>query len=67
MLSFPINPLNVDPSLLNRTSFATVRLPDLELELDDIADEDVWVSKFRSLTADFEDLTCQKAILAQNL
>ena len=41
-------------------------LPDFELKLADIADKDVWVSKFRSLTADLEDLAFQKAMLAQN-
>ncbi len=51
-LSFPITPLNVDPSLLHMTAFTAVSLPDLELELADIADKDVWVSKFRGLTAD---------------
>jgi len=45
-LAFPITPLNVQTSLLNMTSFTAVRLPDLELELADIADKDMWVSKF---------------------
>lgn len=35
------------------------------MELADIADKDVWVSKFRKLTADLEGVARQKAILAQ--
>ena len=46
------------------TSFTNVSLPDLELA--DIADKDVWVSKFRSLTPNLEDLARQKAMLALN-
>ena len=65
-LSFPITPLNVDPLLLNMTSFANVSRPDLELELADIADKDVWVPKLRSLTPNLEDLARQKATLARN-
>ena len=65
-LSFPITPLNVDPLLLNMTAFTVVSQPDLELELADIADKDMWVSKLRSLAADLEDVARQKAIYAQN-
>ena len=63
-LSFPITPLNIDPLLLNMTEFTAVSQPNLELKLADIADKDVWVSKFRSLAADLEDVARQKAILA---
>ena len=66
MLSFPITPLNVNPSLMNIKSFTAVRLPDFELELADMANKDMWASKFRSLTADLESHGCQKAILAQS-
>ncbi|KAF0022474.1 hypothetical protein F2P81_025287 [Scophthalmus maximus] len=37
---------------------------DLEMELADIADEHLWVSKFISLTADLEDVGRHKAVLA---
>ncbi|KAJ4947893.1 hypothetical protein JOQ06_009924 [Pogonophryne albipinna] len=36
------------------------------MELADIADKDIWVSKFKRLTADLEDVARQKAVLAQN-
>lgn len=65
-LSFPVTPLSVDPSLLNTTAMAGVSHPDLEMELADIADKDIWVSKFKRLTADLEDVARQKAVLAQN-
>lgn len=55
-LSFPVAPLNIDPSLLNVTAFSGVSQPDLELELADIADKDIWVSKFKHLTGDLEDV-----------
>ncbi|KAK2889713.1 hypothetical protein Q8A73_018013 [Channa argus] len=32
----------------------------------DIADKEIWVSKFKPLTADLEDVAQQKAVLAQN-
>ncbi|XP_059838446.1 general transcription factor II-I repeat domain-containing protein 2A-like isoform X1 [Hypanus sabinus] len=65
-LSFPVTPLSIDPSLLNTTALAGVSQPDLEMELANIADKDTWVSKFRRLTADLEDVARQKAVLAQN-
>ncbi|KAJ4939175.1 hypothetical protein JOQ06_028635 [Pogonophryne albipinna] len=52
-----------------QTSFGKrfcVSQPDLEMELSDIADKDIWVSKFKRLTADLEDVARQKAVLAQN-
>jgi len=36
------------------------------MELADIADKDIWVSKFKRLIADLEDVARQKAVLAQN-
>ncbi|XP_048357110.1 general transcription factor II-I repeat domain-containing protein 2B-like [Sphaerodactylus townsendi] len=65
-LSFPITPLTIDPSLLNVTAFAGVSHPDLELELADIADKDMWVTKFKRLTEDLENVARQKATLVQN-
>ena len=62
-LSFPITPLNINSSLLNVTAFAGISQPDLELEL---ADKDMWVSKFKHLADDLEDVARQKATLAQN-
>uniref|UniRef100_A0A3B4C9Y8 HAT C-terminal dimerisation domain-containing protein n=1 Tax=Pygocentrus nattereri TaxID=42514 RepID=A0A3B4C9Y8_PYGNA len=49
-------PLTIAPSLLNVTAFAGVSQPDLELELADIAEKDMWVSKFKRLTEDLEDV-----------
>lgn len=40
-LSFPITPLDINPSLLNMPSFPGVNLPNLEIELADIADKDL--------------------------
>ncbi|KAL3967226.1 TIMELESS-interacting protein [Sarotherodon galilaeus] len=65
-LSFPVTPLTIDPSLLNVTAFSGVSQPDLELELADIADKDMWVSKFKLLTEHLEDVAHQKATLVQN-
>ena len=44
-MSFPITLLNINPSLLNVTAFAGISQPNLELA--DIADKDMWVSKFK--------------------
>lgn len=63
-LSFPVTPLEIDPSLLN--TFPGVNQADLEMEMADIADKDLWVSKFKSLTAELEDVTHQKAYAAAN-
>lgn len=60
-LSFPVTPLSINPSLLNMTASAGVSQPDLEMEL-----ADIWVLKFKSLTADLESFSRQKAVLAQN-
>lgn len=48
------------------TAFARESQPDLEVEVADIADKDKWVSKFKRLTTNLEDVAHQKAILAQN-
>ena len=40
-LSFPITPLNINPSLRNVTAFSGISQPDLQLELADIADKDI--------------------------
>lgn len=63
-LSFPVTPLEIDPSLLS--TFPGVNQADLEMEMADIADKDLWVSKFKCLTAELEDVTRQKAQLAQS-
>ncbi|KAK9513160.1 hypothetical protein VZT92_026720 [Zoarces viviparus] len=47
------------------SAFPGVSQPDLEIELADLADKDLWVSKFKSLTADLEDVARQKAVLAR--
>lgn len=60
-LSFPVTPLSINPCLLNMTAFAGVSQPDLEMEL-----ADIWALKFKSLTADLESFSRQKAVLAQN-
>lgn len=41
----------------------TVNLSDLEFEVINIVDKDVWVSKFRSWTADFQMLLVKKPFL----
>lgn len=51
-----------DPSLLS--TFPGVNQADLEMEMADIADKDLWASKFKRLTAKLEDVTRQKAQLA---
>ena len=43
-----------------------VSQPDFEIELANIADKDIWISKFRRLIADLEDVAYQKADLAQD-
>ncbi|KAM3838578.1 general transcription factor II-I repeat domain-containing protein 2A-like [Vipera latastei] len=65
-LSFPVTPLTSDPSALNMTAFAGVSQPDLEMELADIADKEIWASKFQRLTDALEDVARQKASLALN-
>lgn len=47
-LSFPVTPLDIDQSLLNMSAFTGVSLPDLEMDLADIAHENIWVSKVSS-------------------
>ncbi|KAK7909442.1 hypothetical protein WMY93_014126 [Mugilogobius chulae] len=64
-LSFPLAPLSVDVSLLNMDPFTDVSRPDLELELADIVDKEMWTSKFVTLTAELENVARQKARLAQ--
>ena len=63
-LSFPVSPFSIDPSELNMIALGGVSQPDFEIELADIADKDIWISKFRRLAADLEDVTRQKADLA---
>lgn len=62
---FLVTPLDIDPSLLNISAFTGISQPDLDIELADIADKDLWVSKFKSLTADLEEVARQKATLAK--
>ena len=64
-LSFSVSPFSIDPSELNMIALAGVSQPDFEIELADIADKDIWISKFRCLAADLEDVTRQKPDLAQ--
>ena len=63
-LSLPVSPFSINPSELNMIALAGVSQPDFEIELADIADKDIWISKFRRLAADLEDVTRQKADLA---
>ncbi|XP_058041846.1 TATA box-binding protein-associated factor RNA polymerase I subunit D isoform X1 [Ahaetulla prasina] len=62
----PVTPLTFDPSLLNMTAFEGVSQPVLDMELADIADKEIWMSKFKCLAADLEDVALQKAIRVQN-
>ena len=64
-LFFPVSPFRIDPSELNMVTLAGVSQPDFEIELADIADKDIWISKFRRLTADLEDEARQNTDLAQ--
>lgn len=65
-LSFPVKPLDIDPSLLNISAFTGVSQLDLEIELADIVDKELWVSKFKNLTADLEEVAHQKPVLAKD-
>lgn len=58
-------PLDIDLSLLNTCSFRRVSQPDLEIELSGIGDKHVWVSEFKSLSADLEDVACHSQSRAQ--
>ena len=64
-LSFPASPFSIDPLELNMIALAGVSQPDFEIELADITVKDIWISKFRSLAADLEDVARQKADVAQ--
>lgn len=63
-LSFPVTPLQIDPSLLK--TFPGIDLAELEMEMADIADKEMWVAKFERLTAELEDVGRQKASAAQS-
>ena len=63
-LSFPVFPFSINPSELNMIALKGVSQPDFEIELANIADKDIWISKFRRLTTDLEDVARQKANLA---
>ena len=63
-LSFLVSPFNIDPSELNMIALEDVSQPDFEIELANIADKDMCISKFRRLTADLENVARQKADLA---
>ena len=64
-LSFPVSPFSINPSELNMIALAGVSQPNFEIELADRADKDIWISKFRRLAADLEDVARQKTDLAQ--
>ena len=64
-LFFPVSPFSIDPSELNMIALADVSQPDFEIELANIADKDICISKFRHLAADLEDVARRKADLAQ--
>ena len=65
ILSFPVSPFSIDPSELNMIALEGVSQPGFEIELANIADKDIWISKYRRLTADHKDVACQKANLAE--
>ena len=60
-LFFPVSFFSIDPCKLNMIALEDLSQPDFEIEL---ANKDLWISKFRCLTADFEDVALQKADLA---
>ena len=64
-LSFPVSPFSIDPSELNMIALEGTSQPDFEIKLPNIADKDIWISKFRRLTADLEDVARQKSDLIQ--
>ena len=64
-LTFPVSPFSIDPQELNMIALAGVSQPDFEIELADIADKDIWITKFRRLAADLEDVARQNADLGQ--
>ncbi len=64
MLSFVINPLDVDTVSLNFSAFTGVNQAELELELADLQGKDLWTSKFRGMVSDIENLEKQHATLA---
>lgn len=47
------------------SSFPAANHADLEIELADIVDKDLWMAKFKRMTADLEDVVRKQAILAQ--
>ncbi|XP_074854305.1 general transcription factor II-I repeat domain-containing protein 2A-like isoform X2 [Carettochelys insculpta] len=63
-LSFVLKPLEADTSALNFSTFTGVDRAELELELADMQDKDMWASKFRGLVTELEDLEKQKSTLA---
>ena len=64
---YNVDALTTTPSRrsLNMIALEGVNQPDSEIELADIADKDIWISKCRGLTADLKDVALQKAVLAQ--
>lgn len=63
-LSFPVTPLDLEPALLNTVAFTGVSKPDLEIELANIADKDLWVNKFKP--AKFEEIAYLVKTLAKD-
>ena len=64
-LCFPVSPFSIHTSELNMIALEGVSQPYFEIELANIADKDIRISKFKRLAADLEDVARQKADLAQ--
>ena len=64
-ISFPVTPLDIDPSLLNTSAFTGVSQSDLGVELADRADKEFCVSNFTNLITDLEDVARQKTNLSR--
>ena len=59
-----LKPLEEDTSALNFSAFTGVDRAELELELADLQDKDMWSYKFRGLVMKFENLERHRSTLA---
>jgi len=59
-----LKPLEADTSALNVLAFTGVDRAELELELPDLQDKDMWRSKFRGLVTKLENLERHRSTLA---
>lgn len=62
-LLFIIKPLEADISCLNFEAFPNVNKAEVEIEMADIKEREIWASKFKTLISDLESLERKKATL----